>query len=253
MTAASSVDPLEVPSRFDLLLAEPGQPPVSCTLESITSEGATVSTPADKAPPIGVAQPAELWISDTPTQTSVVVPSVASSRHSADGVCRYVLQFTDAGAVEALLHRDLVHLFDRRQAFRAAPANGQTIEVTVEPPPEAEVPPVRSTLVDVSTTGLAFDVPVGFETEMILFDYLTLHFSLPGSTWPNVMVAEIRNRAWTDPTRVRYGVEFCKDRTIQYDLQAQKITEYVLNRQKDEGIRSRGEWDIRTLPPPKKG
>lgn len=249
----TTTEPIDVADRFTLLIGAPDIDPVACTLDAIHAEGASVDLPTTLAPPIGVSRPSELWISDTETGTSVVVPAVTSQRKDSEGTTRFFLQFIDPGAVKALLHRDLLRLFDRRQAFRAVPPNGQVIEVTVEPPPEAEVPPVRTILVDVSTTGLAFDVPVGFESEMILFDTLTLHFLLPGCTWPNVVVADIRNRSWKNPTRVRYGVEFDPHRTIRWDLQAEQITGYVVERQREmtgEGPVDRDGFDIRTLPPP---
>ena len=183
------------------------------------------------------------------------VEEIHGGRTDDSGVTSFSLQCTDPGSVQALLHRDLMHLFDRRQAFRAVPDGADKIHVTIEPPPEAEVPPVRTTLVDISTTGLAFDVPVGFETEMILFDHVTLHFLLPGCTWPNVVVAKIRNRSWSNPNFVRYGVEFSGKRSIRWDLQNDQITTYVINRQikmTGEGPADSGQFDIRTLPPPVK-
>ena len=253
MSSATSLDTVEVSERFTLLIGAPESKPVACTLDKITAEGANVDIPTTLAPALGVSKPAELWISDSNTGTSVVVPAVNTRRQDDDGNTRFTLQFIDPGAVKALLHKDLLRLFDRRQAFRAVPPEGQKIEVTVEPPPEAEVPPVRTVLVDVSTTGLAFDVPVGFESEMILFDYVTLHFLLPGCTWPNVVVAEIRNRSWKNPTRVRYGVEFDQVRTIGWDLQSDQITQFVIERQREmtgEGPVDREGYHIRTLPPP---
>ena len=253
MTSAPSDPPVDVSDRFTLLVGAPESEPVACTLEEITAEGARIELPATLAPAIGVSRPAELWISDEESGTSVVVPAVNTQRKDSEGKVEFYLQFTDPGAVKALLHRDLLRLFDRRQAFRAVPTEGQIVEVTVEPPPEAEVPPVRTTLVDISTTGLAFDVPVGFEAEMILFDYVTLHFLLPGCTWPNVVVAEIRNRSWNNPTRVRYGVEFNSERTIRWDLQAEQIMSYVVERQRamtGEEPMDRSGYTIRTMPPP---
>ena len=115
------LDSIEVPNRFRLLLATPGGEPVACKLEEITPESVKISLSSSTAPAIGMSRPAELWISDSPSGTSVVVPAVACNRNEANGKCVYTLQFVDPGAVDALLHRDLVRLFDRRQAFRAVP------------------------------------------------------------------------------------------------------------------------------------
>ncbi|NCG18743.1 MAG: hypothetical protein GWP91_07000 [Rhodobacterales bacterium] len=248
------LDSIEVPNRFRLLLATPGGEPVACKLEEITPESVQVSLSSSTAPAIGMSRPAELWISDSPSGTSVVVPAVACNRNEANDKCVYTLQFVDPGAVDALLHRDLVRLFDRRQAFRAVPREGNIIDVTVEPPEDANLEPLRTTIVDVSTTGLAFDVPVEFEAEMIVFDHLTVHFLLPGSTWPNVFVCLIRNRSWKNPNFVRYGIEFEEARTIQFKTQKDHVIEYVLKRRVETSNagEEQGSFDIRTLPPPVK-
>jgi len=255
MTQAVPEDVMEVPTRFSLFLAKPGTSPVPATLEKITAEGAMVIIPKDSPKlEIALSNPIELWISDGPSGASVVVPAVAAARDDADGKSVFTLEFTDPGAVESLLNKDLVKLFDRRQAFRAIPTDGKSIALTVEAPEDAGVPPVHTWLVDISTTGLAFDVPVGFESEMILFDEVTLHFLLPGSTWPQVLVGVIRNRSWANPNRVRYGVQFNADKTIRYDLQNEQITDYVIARQRAMNAGRKADppvvpsFDMRTLP-----
>lgn len=228
MTRSWQQDPTEIPSRIEIFLGAPGQEPVLCSVQHLTIHGATVLIGRDDAPWLSIGGAVELFITDIPTGTSVVVPGITEIRNDKDLYRSYRVRFTDAEAVEGLLHPGLVQIFDRREAFRARPENAKPIEVTVLPPANSGTPMLRTDLVDLSSTGLAIDVPVDFETEMILFEYVDLSFTADGELFE--LVGYIRHRSWKEEDRVRYGIEF-STRSEALEAKQERLSAWVLRRQ----------------------
>ncbi len=221
-------DPTEIPSRIEISIAVPGGKPVVCAVNNMTVHGAHVHISAEEAPALRVGGRAELLITDAPSGTSVVIPAVADVRDDRGQIRSYRVRFTDADAVAGLLHPGLVGIFDRREAFRARPAANKPLDIIVEPPEGCSVPPLLTDVVDLSTTGIAVDVPVEFESEMILFDHVNVTFKLAGHEL--VIRGFIRHRSWKESDRVRYGVEF--DVTSEkFEFSQECISTWVLTRQ----------------------
>jgi len=221
-------DPTEIPDRIEIFLAVPGEEPSLCTVEHLTIHGASVTMPRESALQLGIGGSVELLITDIPTGTSVVIPAVTERRGDEDSARTYRVRFTDANAVAGLLHPELVRLFDRREAFRARPDRKKPIQVTIEPPPGCGAPVLMTDLVDLSTTGVALDVPVDFESEMILFDFLKLSFDLGEGQVS--FVGFIRHRSWKEVDCVRYGIEF-SERTEDLAGKRERVSTWVLRRQ----------------------
>jgi len=221
-------DPTEIPNRIEIFLAVPNEEPSLCSVDHLTIHGATVTMPRDSALQLGIGGTVELLITDIPTGTSVVIPAV-TERRGDDGTSRtYRVRFTDENSVAGLLHPELVKLFDRREAFRARPDPKAPIQVTMEPPEGCGAPVLMTDLVDLSTTGMALDVPVDFETEMILFDYINLSFDVGEGRVE--FVGFIRHRSWKESDCVRYGIEF-STRTSQLSKKRDQVSKWVIRRQ----------------------
>jgi hypothetical protein len=221
-------DPTEIPNRIEIFLAVSGSEPSLCTVDQLTVHGASVTMPKESAIQLGVGGSVELLITDIPTGTSVVIPAVTERRGDKENSRTYRVRFTDANAVSGLLHPELVRLFDRRESFRALPDVKKPVQVTIQPPPGCSAPILMTNLVDLSTTGLALDVPVDFESEMILFDFVTLTLELGHGE--EEFVGFIRHRSWKEVDSVRYGIEFSA-RTVDLEMKRDRVSTWVLKRQ----------------------
>jgi hypothetical protein len=221
-------DPTEIPNRIEIFLAVPGKEPSLCTVDQLTIHGASVTMPKESAIQLGIGGAVELLITDIPTGTSVVIPAATERRGDKDDSRTYRVRFTDANAVAGLLHPELVRLFDRRESYRALPDAKKPIQVTIQPPPGCSADVLMTNLVDLSTTGLALDVPVDFESEMILFDFLS--FSLDLGQGQEEFVGFIRHRSWKEVDSVRYGIEFSA-RTEDLESKRDRVSTWVLRRQ----------------------
>jgi hypothetical protein len=198
----------------------------------LTSRGARLLQDAAETVPAPVGGDVTLWLCDG--QTGVELPIAArlvSRRDEADSRILGV-DFVDLRSVGGLLHPVLGRVMNRRTAFRVTPSADRTpILVTLAAPPELDLPLEVGVMIDISTGGLAIDVPLSFEAGLGGFDGLECLFRLPGVESSVSASARIVHRTLRGH-RVRYGVQFTAASSPTFVDTHDAILGYVIRRQR---------------------
>ncbi|MEZ4237806.1 MAG: PilZ domain-containing protein [Myxococcota bacterium] len=197
----------------------------------LTSRGARLrQDPADPVP-VPVGGEVTLWLCDGQTGVELPIAAQLVSRRE-EGDARILgVDFTDLRSVGGLLHPVLGRVMNRRTAFRVTPqADRPPIGVTLAAAPELDLPLEMGVLVDISTGGMAVDVPLAFEAGLGGYDRLETLFRLPGLDGSLSVSGRIVHRTLRGD-RVRYGVQFTMAESPTFQDTHDAILNYVIRRQ----------------------
>lgn len=144
---------------------------------------------------------------------------------------RYTLRYAVLEDFELLLATRVGRHFNRRDAYRVAPADTQPVMVDVTP---ANGAPVTCRALDVSAGGVAVAVagtPLApLEASSAPLD---LKLGLPGLPRPVELVGRVRFAGEIDGVQ-RIGIAFDEDRTLGFHAAQDRVVDYVMKRQREE-------------------
>ena len=197
----------------------------------LTSTGARLRQNATDPVPVPVGGEVTLWLCDGQTGVELPIAARLMSRREEGDVRVLGVDFVDMRSVGGLLHPVLARVMNRRTAFRVTPqADRPPVLVTLAAPPELDRPLEVATLVDISTGGLAIDVPQAFEAGLGGYDRLECLFRLPGVPDSLSASARIVHRTFRPPV-VRYGIQFSAADSPTFQATHDAILGYVIRRQ----------------------
>ncbi len=148
---------------------------------------------------------------------------------------RVLLRDTETGPEANLVSR-LVHRrdHDRAHTLGIQFLDLRAAEVTLEAPASTGLPLQQVRRIDVSTGGLAEDVPLGSEAKMAAQAELECLFLLPGDRMPVAVRGRIRHRT-LDDAGVRYGIQVTNLERPAFERAHDAILGYVLRRHRELG------------------
>lgn len=206
---------------------------VAATLEDLRSEGCVLRVSGDQPVPVPIGASVTLWLVEEESGIQLPLES-RTARHVRDEKGHVLeLTFTDLRTVGGLLQPLVARRFNRRSAFRVKPGRYEgPFPVTLVPPPDVDVPLTTGTLIDVSTRGLAVDMPRAFEGIMAGRDRVEALFRLPTSQGSLVANGRIAHRTMRGEV-VRYGLQFLNVETPEFQRTHDTILAYVIRRQRE--------------------
>jgi hypothetical protein len=197
----------------------------------LTSRGARLRQDGAHPVPVPVGGDVTVWLCDGQTGVELPIAARLVSRRE-EGEERILgVDFVDLRSVGGLLHPVLGRVMNRRSAFRVTPSGDRPpILVTLASPPELDLPLEMGVLIDISTGGLAVDVPLAYEAGLGGFDRLECLFRLPGIDTSLSASARIVHRTLRGQ-QVRYGVQFSAADSPTFEATHDRILDYVIRRQ----------------------
>ena len=146
------------------------------------------------------------------------------SRREGERHSEYGIALTDRSAWGVLSV-----LCNRRRAFRVRPLGvGQSMSVQLNSDGNVH----GATLQDLSVTGLGVIVAPDIEVAVANMQVIEIHFGPPAFPETFTMQAKIRHRE-SVVAGVRYGLELIQDHSSQSVENQKRLTEYVMNRQRE--------------------
>ena len=125
-------------------------------------------------------------------------------------------------------------MFNRRASFRVVPSRSEApLSVQLLAPPELHVPLQVGTMVDVSTGGMAVDVPLAFEEDLAGRETVECLFRLPGQGQPSTASGRIQHRTLRADGTVRYGIQFQNTDDSAFRPTHEALLGYVIRRQRE--------------------
>lgn len=184
---------------------------------------------ATSCPTLVVGEEVTLYLGLSEAERPLELSARVMNRTDEGELRRYGFEFTDREQLECQLSPVLHRLFNRRHAYRIEPDPDSPIEVMlICASPTLQV---RARLVDISTNGMAFDVPLDAESALAAVDRLVACVGLPGGGQPPRLGILTRNRSLLG-NQVRHGVEFDLKRTQDAQRQQDAVARYVMDRQR---------------------
>lgn len=225
---AAEEEPVQV-----LLTAMDGSWRMSAVLDDLRSDGCRLRAGADQVLTAEIGARVTLWLVEEESGIELPLESRVQSHKSDDRGQVVDLAFLDLRTVGGLLQPLVARRFNRRSAFRVKPGRYEgPFAVTLVAPPDVEAPLTTGTLVDVSTHGLAVDMPVAFEQAMTGRDRVEVLFRLPTSQGSLVANGRIAHRTVRGDV-VRYGLQFLNVEAPEFQRTHDTILAYVIRRQRE--------------------
>jgi PilZ domain len=223
----------EQPVRV-VLTSMDGQWRIGAVLDDMRGDGCRLRASGDQAVTETIGTSVTLWLVEEESGIELPIESKLS-RHTRDDRGHVLdLAFTDLRTVGGLLQPLLARRFNRRSAFRVKPGRYEgPYAVTLVAPADVEVPLTTGALVDVSTRGLAVDMPASFEAAMTGKERVEVLFRLPTSQGSLVANGRIAHRTVRGEL-VRYGVQFLNVETPEFQRTHDIILSYVIRRQREQ-------------------
>jgi c-di-GMP-binding flagellar brake protein YcgR len=206
---------------------------VDAELVDLSAGGASVRVHSDHMLQLTVGGTLTVWVADA--ASGIELPIGAKMVHRREDANGRVLglQFTDLRTVGALLQPLFGQKFNRRGAFRVVPGRHEgPVNVTLYAPPELRQPPSACALVDLSTGGMAVDVPVAFETGLQGHEQLQLVFRLPTGSASLIADGRVVHRTLRGEL-VRFGIQFQHTDEADFRPVHDAILAYVIKRQRE--------------------
>jgi c-di-GMP-binding flagellar brake protein YcgR len=211
-----------------------GEWKVPAELVNLTAGGAQLRVSVEHQFPAAVARSLTVWLCDR--GSGIELPIEAKLVHRREEGANRVLgvSFLDLRTLGGLLHPMLGKIFNRRAALRVSPSRLEgRIGITVVAPPSTSLPQEEGLLIDLSTGGLAMDVPLTFEEGLAGQDTVDVHFRLPATPGPLSTAARIVHRTLRNDGVVRYGVQFLHTEEESFKSTRDAILGYVIRRQRE--------------------
>jgi c-di-GMP-binding flagellar brake protein YcgR len=211
-----------------------GEWKVPAELVNLTAGGAQLKVSVEHDFPAAVARSLTVWLCDR--GSGIELPIEAKLVHRREEGENRVLgvSFLDLRTLGGLLHPMLGKIFNRRAALRVTPSRLQgRIGVTVVAPPSTNLPIEEAQLVDISTGGLAMDVPLSFEEGLAGQETVDVLFRLPAAGPALGAAARIVHRTLRNEGVVRYGVQFLHTEEETFKPTRDAILGYVIRRQRE--------------------
>ena len=212
------------------LLGDKGQAPCPGIVIDVSAEGIGASFPASECRAVAVGAEVELSLTSDQIKTPLLVLARVRQRLEETGSRQYGFQFTDCGQFERRLSHILHALFNRRSAYRVEPDPDSPVEVALEP--IAFGTSEKSELVNISAGGLSVRLPVDRDSAFSETSLVKLTFSLPDCQRPFALVGDIRSRVLAG-IMVNYGIAFSEDHSEHFARQADAISNYVTQCQRE--------------------
>jgi hypothetical protein len=227
------------PNLVDVDLRMPGRPPAPGQLLELGDESALVRFAQPGAPPVAIGERVVLHLASKLSPQEIEIPAAArlcrEERYS-----RLVdFEFSRAAASSRPVRLSLLSLLDRRVTFRVRPALPSPIEVVLSAGRRATR---RGTAVDVSETGLGVWVRGRSEGPLAGHCEVGIAFRLPTCRDAHDLRGSIRTRA-SSGEGIRYGIEFEREKSANFDRQREAIRRYMAERQREilrMGVRAEG-------------
>lgn len=162
-------------------------------------------------------------------RTLAAVKSRSAKRH----FVRYGFEFLDFDAYDPKVPFLLRAVFNRRRAPRVQPE--ETVTVTLAPSDgDGEGEPMDGRLVDLSTNGLAVELPFHAVEAFREGDEKRVTFTVPGTEEPTTVAAVVRGRRLAGPC-VHVGLEYEPEDDGTFRAFLSAIEDYVSTREVDAG------------------
>jgi c-di-GMP-binding flagellar brake protein YcgR len=160
-----------------------------------------------------------------PNGIQVEAVTVVRNRFESDDFVRYGFQFKDVEGLNKNIPILMRAVFNRRRAPRVVP--DKPIEVELSSP---ELETIAAKLVNLSTTGLAIEVPFTlFESYQAGLE-VSAAFNLPGSISTVRVTGPIRGCRMQGPS-VHLGIEIEEDKTPDFERQVAALENFVCSRE----------------------
>jgi hypothetical protein len=212
-----------------LRLSAPGRAPLLGEPMVILPEGVRARFSGHQDLGIALGEKVDLQFASRGWRASIEVVGQLHTRHEQDSIRELGFTFVNRKQVEEDLLPRLRSLLNRRGATRASPDPKQPIEIRLGEAVSGRT--VAGLLVDLSSTGLLVQLPLGSEAGFVNAKDCRASFRLPGDEGPGLsLIACIRERRLCS-SALRLGLEFDIARTSNFPSQRDKILEYVMSRQ----------------------
>lgn len=198
---------------------------------NLTARGAQFRQDPSHPTPAPVGGELTVWLCEESTGIELPITAKLVHRREEDDGRVLGVDFVDLRSVGGLLHPVLGRAMNRRAAFRVTPnPHHAPIHVTLGAPPELDLPLEIGTLIDISTGGLAIDVPPSFERALGSYDRLECLFQLPGVPESLAVTVQVVHRT-LKADHIRYGVRFAHAESPAFRHTHDAILGYVIRRQ----------------------
>lgn len=205
----------------------------------IDPEGVRARFSSHQAFGIALGDQVELEFSSRDWRAPIEVLAQLRARHEQASIRDLEFTFVDRKQVEEELLPRLRALLNRRGATRAAADPKHPVEVLLEERGSGRSVPGR--LVEVSSTGLLMEAPLGGEAGFVDAKECLVSLCLPlQEAFGLSIVAHIRGRSLCSES-IQLGLEFDGSLTPDFAAQRDKILEYVMLRQPRSAHRLRFE------------
>lgn len=207
---------------------------VPADLGNISAGGAQVKVPVEEPLLASVGKTLTLWLIDH--ASGIELPIEARLVHRGEqGAIRVLgLEFVDLRTVGSLLHPVIGKMFNRRGAFRVVSSKAEgPLPITLLAPPDLNVPLQVGAMVDVSTGGMAVDVPLAFEDSLSGRETVECLFRLPAQPQSSAASGRILHRTLRADNTVRYGIQFQNTDDTAFRRTHDALLGYVIRRQRE--------------------
>lgn len=170
-----------------------------------------------------------LLLEGTPVGGVKEGPAHVESTRVGEIEARVTVRYLHKRDYDALIAAGAGRHFNRRGAFRVVPLEAEPVRVTVSDADGSFRH--ATTAADVSATGTAFLFGPAEAKDVDASESLQLSLALPGAARPAVLAARVCFRSESEG-RVRFGVDFDRSASDDYDGQVERIVDYIMRRQR---------------------
>ena len=211
----------------------------------VTIAGAGAQFPLVTGPILAMGEEVTLTFAGEAWDKLIQVRARAVSRFDKNAARRYGFEFDRSDRAQRRLAAEFHRLFTRRGVHRVSPDPRQPVDVRVRTiggaqPPCLEPPSrglcdhgVCGRLEDISGRGLAFSLDRNIDRALAFVDVVELVLCLPPDGGFLRLTGWIKIRRLDDDIAF-YGVEFDRERSQHFRLQAEKIARYATHRRQAE-------------------
>ncbi len=205
----------------------PGQHGIEGKLTDVSACGASLVflTPAD--PGLEKDEEVELGFQVKGSDGELLTTAVVRSKNVGEALVRYGFEFLDYGGFDDKVPYVLRAVFNRRRAPRVKPEESVPVAIAGDAQAEGQ-------LVDVSTSGIAVEVPFHLAAAIDIGQRLELTLTFPGQRAAVMLAGVVRDRRMAGPA-IHLGVEY-DEKAPGYGSASQLIEDFVSTRELETGF-----------------
>ena len=235
--------PIDQQEGFEFVVKSAAGELLSGALLDLSEAGAAARFPRETIPTLAIGLETACRLTGPWLRTPIELTATVVNRQEQEGFRRYGFQFENPEALGGQIPQLLYMLFTGRSAIRVKPDQQEPVEVTLKIPeglqgltPGLAGLEAKGRMADVSANGLGVFVELDAEARGFdAVDEVETHFCLPPGGKLLRLRAKIRNRRSVGEV-VAYGLQFDRKHAEPFGPQQHEIGDYVVRRQREEGV-----------------